>query len=294
MPHIAFLTIENYDGLAEQTADITHALKPHGITVEVTDAITIELHADRFDGVVLQTASGYHKDYPAFLSMLERLEAKGLTLINAPDLLRWNSDKHYLQTMEEKGHATLPTVWVEQGDKVSIPRIITKYGWADMVMKPTISAGAHLTKRVQPHQAEQADTWLKKQVETRAMMIQPYAPEVESQGEWSFLFFDGIFSHALLKTPKEGDYRVQHVHGGHFAHQEAPATILSQAQAAFDDLPSQPAYGRVDGIVRDDRLILMEIELIEPYLFLQTDAHAVTRYASALAQAQRTPKAKAA
>jgi glutathione synthase/RimK-type ligase-like ATP-grasp enzyme len=303
MPHLAFLTIEDYDGLAEQTASISLALQPHGVTMECADALTIELHADRFDGVVFQTASGYHKDYASFLSILERLEAKGLTLINSADLIRWNSDKTYLRSLEKKGHRILPTLWFEKGGKVSLPRIQTKYGWQDMVMKPTISAGAHLTKRVQPHQLEQADAWLKTQVQERAMMVQPFAPEIETEGEWSFLFFDGTFSHCLLKTPQSGDYRVQHVHGGHYEHRSAPESLLEQAEAVLQDIPSKASYARVDGIVRNarsndmmrnDSLLVMEVELIEPYLFLKTCPEAVTRYASALARALETTKAKAA
>ena len=115
------------------------------------------------------------------------------------------------------------------------------------------------------------------------MMLQPFAPEIVTEGEWSFLFFSGEFSHAVCKTPAQGDYRIQHYHGRRYTHVTPTPQQLEQARQVMESLPQIPAYGRVDGIMRNGKLLVMEVELIEPFLYMLPDEDAVTRAAAALA-----------
>jgi len=112
-------------------------------------------------------------------------------------------------------------------------------------------------------------------------MVQPFTPEVVEPGEWSIVFLGGRFSHAVLKRPAAGD-RVQWEFGGSATAMAAPDTLLADAEAMMAAVPGDPLYARVDGVERDGRLILMELELIEPHLFLAWDAGATGRLAAAL------------
>jgi len=115
------------------------------------------------------------------------------------------------------------------------------------------------------------------------VMVQPFIAEVCDPGEWSIIFFGGRFSHAIRKRPAAGDYRVQWEFGGTAAPMAPPPRLVADAEAVMAAVPGRPLYARVDGVERDDRLMLMELELIEPHLFLGWDADATGRLAGALA-----------
>lgn len=106
--------------------------------------------------------------------------------------------------------------------------------------------------------------------------------EVHTKGEWSLIFFDGEFSHAVLKTPKAGDFRVQEDFGGAQSGQKPPKHLVNQAKNVLNAVQANCVYARVDGIEIDEKLILMELELIEPTLFLQAHPKVPTRFAEAI------------
>lgn len=294
MTKLVFAEIENYDGLDEEKAALFEELTALGVSVESKQLVDILAKPDKSAAVVLQTTSGYHHDLSAFLRRLGQIEDAGVTIINPLPLVRWNSDKIYLRELEQKGHATLPTVWLEKGSKPDLDKILKEKNWRDTVIKPTISAGAFETKRVHMRVAARTQEWLHDVLRERMMMIQPFAEEIAKEGEWSFLFFGSEFSHCVLKKPATGDYRVQHVHGGNYEQLEPPVNLLEQAKAVMRDLPQQPAYGRVDGIVRDGKLLVMEVEVIEPFLYLLPDRSNVRRAAAAIANAAGLSASKAA
>src|SRR5690606_2863727 len=122
-------------------------------------------------------------------------------------------------------------------------------------------------------------------------LVQPYLPEIAALGEWSLLYFGGTFSHAVLKTPAAGDYRVQTQYGGLTQALQPPAQLLSAAQQALtitDQLIGEAlTYARVDGVMVDDAFVLMELELIEPYLFTERSADASQLLADAVLTAVR-------
>lgn len=291
---LLFAEIESYDGLDAEKAALFEELAAIGVTAESKPLADIVANPDKNTAVVLQLVSGYHEDLQSFMRRLSNLEQAGVQMINSLSLVRWNSDKIYLRELEAKGHHTLPTIWLEKGDKANLADIMKEKNWREVVVKPTISAGAFETKRIHLRAAAANNEWLNRLLRDRAMMIQPFAEEIEREGEWSFLFFGGEFSHAVLKTPSAGDYRVQHVHGGKYVQPEPPAELLRQATAVLHDLPEMPAYGRVDGIVRDGKLLVMEVEVIEPFLYMLPDRANVKRAATAIADAARTSTRKVA
>jgi glutathione synthase/RimK-type ligase-like ATP-grasp enzyme len=215
------------------------------------------------DLVMPLVAWGYHLDPPRWHALLDRLEREPITTLNPVPLLRWNSDKRYLAELGEKGVAVIPTRLVEALDEAALAEARDEYG-EELVIKPPVSASADGTHRLRPNDP------LPETSRGRPMMIQPFLPSVAEEGEYSCLLFGGAFSHSIVKRPKAGDYRVQPHLGGTEVPCVAPPGAIDLAKAALAIAPTEAAYARVD-MVRDrsGELAIIELELIEPSLWLE-------------------------
>ena len=217
-----------------------------------------------FDLVLPLVVWGYHVDYSRWLDLLNRAERKRWHMINPPALLRWNGDKAYLAELAECGVSTVPTLAVEACGDADLEEARRRFDCEWLVAKPPISASAMGTHRLGPKEDVPEDS------RGRPMIIQPLVEEIEKTGEFSLMLFDGQFSHGVVKRPKKGDFRVQEYHGGVTLPCPVPPDgAVSLAQAALAAAPAPATYARVD-IVPDDSgaLMIMELELIEPSLFL--------------------------
>lgn len=216
-----------------------------------------------FDLVMPLVAWGYHLDPPRWHALLDTLDRDGVPVVNPVPLLRWNSDKRYLAELGDKGVATIPTRLVERLDEAALTEARQEHG-EELVIKPLVSAAADGTHRLGPSDPVPEGSL------GRAMMVQPFIRSVVDEGEYSILLFGGEFSHAIVKRPKAGDYRVQPHLGGTEVTCEPQAGAIELAQAALAAAPAEAAYARVD-MVRDNdgRLAIIELELIEPSLWLQ-------------------------
>jgi glutathione synthase/RimK-type ligase-like ATP-grasp enzyme len=218
-----------------------------------------------FDLVLPLVAWGYHLDYARWLDFLERAEEQQLPLINPPALLRWNSDKAYLAELGDAGVPTVPTLAVESCCDADLDEARRHFGSSWLVIKPPVSASATGAHRIGPEDELPADS------RGKPMILQPLIEEIARTGEFSLMLFDGEYSHAVVKRPRSGDFRVQEYHGGETRRCEAPPEgAIELAQAALGAAPAKATYARVD-IVPDDEgmLKIMELELIEPALFLE-------------------------
>jgi len=205
----------------------------------------------------------YQDDEPAFLAALDGIEQAGCQLCNSAEIVRWNARKTYLRELEERGARLIPTIWVDEPSAGDIARAFVNFDCEQLVGKRQVGAGA---QGQSIHQRDAVDpTWEM----DRPAMLQPFLPSVVEEGEYSFLFIDGELSHALLKRPTSGDYRVQSLYGGTEVAITPPSTDLAAAQAIIATLPfPTPLYARIDMVRSDDgTLLLMEAELIEPYLY---------------------------
>jgi glutathione synthase/RimK-type ligase-like ATP-grasp enzyme len=268
---------EPYLGQKEEHELLTSAFAKVGLHYQPWDASEGEI--PEADAIFWQGISSYHQRMNRFEALLKQTEKNPILSLNTPSLLRWNADKRYLQELEEKGILTLDTLWLDCYDAEIITSWITQKAYEEVVVKPVISAGAHLTYRL-----------TKAEVETQQypsnipLMAQQFASEILTGGEISFLFFGGEFSHAVCKTPKTGDYRIQHVHGGKYERINPLSEQLEQARKVLEVLPEQPFYARVDGIFRQQYFLLMEIELIEPYFYLDAAPEKVDLLAQKISQ----------
>lgn len=244
-----------------------------------------------FDAVLIRTIWDYFQHYASYLDWLHRLEQRGVTTINDTQMLRWNGDKRYLLDLERQGIPIIPTR-VVQGH--ALQEASLSFPDRHVVIKPTVSGGAWHTVRGETGTADfqHALTQLPKELD---YLVQPFVPEIASHGEWSLLYFDGVYSHAVLKRPTTGDYRVQEQHGGTTTQATPDETILNAASKTIAAVTAlghrEPAYARVDGVMVGDQFLIMELELIEPSLFLAERPDAAERFARQIAERlQRLPR----
>jgi glutathione synthase/RimK-type ligase-like ATP-grasp enzyme len=209
---------------------------------------------------------------------------EGVPLWNPASLVRANAHKSYLRGFEAAGVPVVPTIFLERGSRADIGELLAKQGWGDAVVKPAVSASAFRTWRVSLREAAGVDSrrrFIGLAAESD-VLVQPFLHEIEERGEWSLVFFDGEFSHAVLKRPAAGDFRVQAEFGGHVLAQTPPSSVLSQAREISRHIPRPWAYARIDAVESGGALTLMEVELIEPQLFLGSHPQAAARFANAI------------
>jgi glutathione synthase/RimK-type ligase-like ATP-grasp enzyme len=240
---------------------------------------------DDFDAVVIRSCWDYHRKPAAFQAWVRRLEAFGLRVLNPPAVLRWNADKRYLRDLASAGVPVIPTVWIDQGARTSLAEILSAHGWSDVVVKPAVSASAHQTWRVAAADATDVQPRFSALAALGHVLVQPFVDEIRTTGEWSLVFLGGAFSHAVVKRPRDGDFRVQSEHGGSYTAAAPPEALIDAARAALAAAPGPCVYARVDGCVVDGVFRLMELELLEPGLFLATSPEAPRRFGRAIAGA---------
>jgi hypothetical protein len=216
-----------------------------------------------FDLVLPLMAWGYQRDPVHWFFALDVWETAGLKFANPIATLRWNTNKNYLFDLAEAGVAIVPSQLAHRLTRGDVDAARNAFGVDTLVIKPTISGGADGTYRLGPNDPIPFD------VLKREMLIQPLMPMIAREGEFSLFYFAGKFSHAILKIPEHGDFRVQEQFGGREVTIDAPVAALTLAKAALAAASGPLTYARVDMVRGEDgEFYLMELELIEPSLFL--------------------------
>jgi len=237
-----------------------------------------------FRCAVFRTTWDYFDRLEEFSTWLSRVPSQ-TCLCNAPSLIWWNLDKHYLADLEARGIPVVRSRFVERGTSVRLTELIQETGWCQAVIKPCVSGAARHTYRVSPANAEELTPVVERLLATQSLLFQPFEQAVVTQGEDSLMAFNGRFSHAVRKVAKAGDFRVQDDHGGTVHPFHPTRAQIELAEAAVAACQPLPTYGRVD-LVQDHegRPAVMELELIEPELWLRLHPPAATALAEAIAQ----------
>jgi glutathione synthase/RimK-type ligase-like ATP-grasp enzyme len=241
-----------------------------------------------YDAVVVRNAWDYFKRIREFLPWIDARAEDGTNLWNPPPVLRWNANKRYLEELREGGVQVVETEWVAPGTIASIDEVLSARGWTRAIVKPAVSGGAFRTWSVSL--GGRSDPDLAALLASDEVMVQPFLEGIVRDGEWSMVFFDGRYSHAALKRPAAGDFRVQPKHGG-TVHAAAPDdALIASAEAVLAHAPPGLLYARVDGVARDGALLLMELEILEPALFFaQGGPASIERFLEALRPRLRPP-----
>lgn len=285
MSRIAFAT---YAGLPELDRDDRFVL-PHlkEMGIEVVPAVWNDSRVawDDFDLIVLRSCWDYDDDPAGFERWLGERERGEAPVLNSPSVARWNLDKTHLRELADQGVPIIPTVWRRAEAATSLRAALDELGWEQAVVKPTISMSAHGTWRTSLETAGDDEERFREQLARGDQMIQRYLPEITRGGEWSLVFLEGEFSHACRKLPKSGDFRVQNDWGGTRALERADPGLIEAAQRVLSRCPGPQFYARVDGVLVDGAFLLMEVELIDPQLYLAESGPARARFAECLREA---------
>jgi glutathione synthase/RimK-type ligase-like ATP-grasp enzyme len=252
-------------------------LREVGIEVEARDwANAADLAA--FDLVLPLLVWGYPFAPVQWAEAVDRWEREGVRLLNPASVLRWNADKIYLETLARRGAPVVPTRHEDRLTEEGLEAAARAFGTDRLVAKPRISSSAWQTIRWSPGQPLDGGP-------ERAAMIQPYLPAIERGGEISLIFFGGRYSHAISKRPQPGDFRVQPEFDGIIASHDPSPDELEAAERILAAVEEDLLYARID-LVRGlgGAPELIELELIEPDLYLGYGAEAGSRFAAAVGE----------
>ena len=238
----------------------------------------------RTRAAVFRSTWDYFERFAEFSAWMDRVE-RGTRLFNAPELVRWNVDKHYLCDLAGRGVNVPVTRFIEHGETTTLREAFAACGWSEAILKPAVSGAARHTYRLNAANLDAHEPVLRELLLDEAMMLQPFLSSVLTQGELSLIVVGGRCTHAVRKIAKAGDFRVQDDHGG-TVHPHTPAADeIAFAESAVAACPQAPLYARVDA-VRDaaGALSLMELELVEPELFFRFHPPAADALAAAIAE----------
>jgi glutathione synthase/RimK-type ligase-like ATP-grasp enzyme len=257
-----------------------------GKGLNITMAVWTDTQVDWsvYDLAILKSPWDYFDKTEQFYNWLNRLEELNVPLLNPIKVVKWNSDKHYLKEIADAGLSVVPTIYLEQSEKPDLIDCFEKLHSEKLIIKPCISGGSKNTLKITRKNVAELIPVIHNYLNEEAYMVQPFLEEIETHGEWSFLFFYGEFSHSLLKKAKPGDFRVQHYLGGSIHVEAVPIHLLKSAEKYVQQFATDCLYARVDGLEVNGQFMLMELELIEPFLFLFTHEKSYENYYIALAK----------
>jgi glutathione synthase/RimK-type ligase-like ATP-grasp enzyme len=276
---ISFITYAGEPSISIDDIPLAQELEKRGVAAypcpwDLPADSSIETNA-----YLMRSAWNYDRAPDTFLLWLKDLEKNGKTLINSQRLIRWNISKRYLLEVE-RYRLEIPKTRIFIPRDVDPRSLISDFAGSEtVVVKPCISLSANNTFLVR--KAELHHTIATLLNPEREYLIQEFLPEITS-GELSFVFFDGRYSHCIIKKPKQGDFRVQADHGASRAKYQPAARQIEDALGFLKTAPEVPTYARVDVVLREERMILMEIELIDPVLFLKWEPESAVRFADAI------------
>ncbi len=237
------------------------------------------------DAIVLRSCWNYHLAEAGFRAWLDQLEAAAIPVLNPVAVARWNLHKGYLRELADQGVRLPATAWVERASPETLAAVLHAHDLDHVVVKPAVSGTAYRTWRSSRAQAADDQAEFAALVADSGVLVQAFVPEVLLNGEVSLVYFRGAFSHAIRKRPCAGDFRVQSDFGGTREPISPSPRLLAQAEEVLAQVDGELLYARVDGIEVDGELVLMELEVLDPELYLSQDAAAPERFAAALAAA---------
>jgi glutathione synthase/RimK-type ligase-like ATP-grasp enzyme len=280
-PRVALVTCEKFSGLYEDDLLLVPALEAIGVSA-VPAVWSRDIDWACFDALVMRSPWDYFERVAEFRGWLDARIASGVRMFNSPEILDWNFDKSYLQDLTRKGVDVVPTICVTRQERADIVALARAHGWDEIVVKPTIGGGGYRVHRFRLDEFPRHAVDIAQTLTDRGVLVQPFLPEIMIGGELSLLFFDGVYSHAVRKRPAGGDYRVQFQYGGTNENTDVSEALVGQARACIAHAPGLPVYARVDGVVKDGRFLLMELEIFEPLMFLSRHPEAPGRFARAI------------
>jgi glutathione synthase/RimK-type ligase-like ATP-grasp enzyme len=267
----------------QEDKDLIAYLSANGWDTAVKDWKDASVDWSAYDIVILKSPYDYHVRFAAFKTWLKKLSDMGVRLLNPYEMVVWNLDKHYLKEIGDAGFSIIPSIFLEQGSVTDLTALFEQLKSDKIIMKPCVSGGARNTFTLTNGEAGLDKHALLELIAAEAFIAQPFMPEIHD-GEWSLFFFGGKFSHAILKKPQAGEFRVQPQYGSTIHAVVPEAALIEDAAALVQRFAADALYARVDGVLVSGKLALMELELIEPLLYLSFEEKGLENYAQALSE----------
>ncbi|RBN50909.1 ATP-grasp domain-containing protein [Flavobacterium psychrolimnae] len=280
---IAILTCEKLPDLNPEDQKIIPALAQHNI--QATAAIWSDktINWSEFDYLVFRNTWDYFEKETEFKIWLNQIAQLEIKTLNPIVTIKQNIHKFYLREMEQQGITILPTVFIDKTDALNLAELIPAH-WYKAVIKPAFSAGSYLTEVFEISEIQAISEKYKSIAAEKELLLQEFMPEIQTLGETSFIFFNKKFSHAVNKKPVDGDFRVQSLFGGKYTLVHPSSEMIQKAQKIVDTFQEDLLYARVDGILIDNELYLMEIECIEPDLYFNLSENAMERFVAEIVE----------
>ena len=278
---VAFLSMDSLENFYTYDKLLIEPMKMFGWTAEEISWRNKIVDWSDYDAVIVRSTWDYQNDAEKFVGVLEKINSLSY-LENDLNLMKWNMNKNYLFDLEQKGVRIVDTIWEKGFNRGFDIEYFTRLNSDEIIIKPNISANADNTFRLSKENINEHITNLEKIFGSREFMVQPFLKNIIDEGEYSLFYFDGKFSHSVLKKPKENDFRVQEEHGGDIRPNKVSSEMILIGENTIQKLSTIPLYGRVDLVrTKQNEFALMELELIEPSLYLNKDTKSPYRLAKA-------------
>jgi glutathione synthase/RimK-type ligase-like ATP-grasp enzyme len=278
---IAILTCQKLPDLTKNDQLLIPALAK--VTITATAVIWDDKTVDwtNFDYLIFRNTWDYFEKEAEFNLWLEHIEQLGIKTLNPIAIIKKNKHKFYLREMEKQGIKILPTIFIDKTDQLDLDKSMPSH-WKKAVIKPAFSAGSYQTEVFESIDIQKINTCYKEVASEKELLLQEFMPEIQTLGETSIIFFNKKFSHAVNKKPIAGDFRIQVQFGGQYTLVQPSAELVEKAQQIVNTFDGELLYARVDGIVINNELHLMEVECIEPDLYFNLSEGSLERFVSAI------------
>jgi len=278
---VAFLSMDSLENFYTYDKLLIEPMKMFGWTAEEISWRNKKVNWSDYDAVIVRSTWDYQNDAEKFVGVLEKINSLSY-LENDLNLMKWNMNKNYLFDLEQKGVRIVDTIWEKGFNRGFAIEYFARLNADEIIIKPNISANADNTFRLSKENINEHITNLEKIFASREFMVQPFLKNIIDEGEYSLFYFNGKFSHSVLKKPKENDFRVQEEHGGDIRPNKVSSEMILIGENIIQKLSTIPLYGRVDLVrTKQNEFALMELELIEPSLYLNKDNKSPYRLAKA-------------
>jgi glutathione synthase/RimK-type ligase-like ATP-grasp enzyme len=282
---IAFLTCAEMPDMLPYDMEVISRLNNRNIYTSILIWDDIDFSdikfISNFDVVIIRSIWDYYKKTDFFLLLLDYLNKSKVKVLNPLDVVRWNMDKRYLQELNNEGFDIIPTIFDYSNNPDSFEEAIS-LGWKKMIIKPMVSAGSYHTFVIDETEIVRFNSIINEFYINRPYMLQEFIPEI-SKGEISTIILSDLvnenpkeISYSVTKVPKEGDYRVQFNYGGVYSLGDVDPVIKNISEKITGRFNNKLLYQRLDGLWRNGKFLIMEIELIEPDLYLNYSDEALS------------------
>ena len=286
MNKCAILSMDNLEDFEVYDYLIDQPLLALGWQTEEVSWRCAKVNWNDYKAVIIRSPWDYQDDMERFLEVLSRIEQSTARLENSLSVVKWNINKSYLKSLAAEKITIVPTLWPDAFEADKLTEYFDYFATEQVVLKPRVSANSDNTFWLTKANYKDNITDLKQAFASRELMVQPFMESICQEGEFSLFYFNGEYSHAILKTPAQGDFRVQEEHGGGLLSvtpEDGLIAVANKTMQAISKFHGELLYARIDFVRHQDTFALMEAELIEPSLYFNMDEGSPQRFASAFA-----------